>query len=113
MTELSRPRDLRTLSVRINEDDASALLQLRDALGQAETGSPLRRELDAVRGRNALYGDVSEGQIVRWALRYALAHFPEDDAARPRPSYGGDRDRHTVAGPVDRPTVAGPGGTDG
>jgi hypothetical protein len=102
MTSLPRQsysaKTLRTVSIRMGDDDIRYLHQLRECLAQTEPRSVVADELRAVHGRHAPYGELSDGQILRWALRSALERFPMDLIREPESlSYGGDRDRKTAA----------------
>jgi hypothetical protein len=77
-------RNLRTLSVRLDDDDVRALRELRAALVEASgdgrrywraDAPPELRLLSDVRGHHAPYDGVSDSQTVRWAVRYALDRF--------------------------------------
>lgn len=73
----------RTISVRLGDDDYRRLLQLKEALAGAERGSYVENELRGVRGRHVAYdAPLSEGQVVRYALKLALERLPVDGMTR-------------------------------
>jgi hypothetical protein len=88
-------KTLRTVSVRLGEADARRLSQLRQCLDDAQPRSELAEELRRGRGRHTAYdAPVGDGETLRWAVEFALKHFPVDLAAA---AYDGDdRHRHTV-----------------
>lgn len=90
-------KTLRTVSVRLSQEDARALSGLRQALGDAEPYSEIANQLSRGRGRHTAYdAPVADGEAIRWAVRFALDRYPSDLAAAPTPHDGRDRHRRTV-----------------
>jgi hypothetical protein len=88
---------LRTVSVRLSEADVARLIELKTALGKAETHSPVWEEIQQHRGRHTAYGSpIADGEAIRWALAFALERFPADGMTAPAPYDDRDRDRRTV-----------------
>lgn len=72
-------RTLRTVSVRLNQEDAQALNNLVAALRDADPRSELGRQMRGLQGRTTYYNaPVSPSVAIRWALRRAVETYPED-----------------------------------
>lgn len=87
-------QNARTISVRLDADDVKALAELRRQLNDASNGGrrywtndagPELRLLQAVRGHHAPYGQISDSQTVRWALRFALDRYQSPQLTDPPP----------------------------